>query len=67
MCEGYDKAGRRYFGRSEADAPEIDGLVYFKSERKIAPGSFVMVTITDALDYDLVGRAEAPQPKGVTV
>jgi len=67
LCEGYDKTGGRYLGRSEADAPEIDGLVYFESDKKIAPGSFVEVIITDALDYDLVGRAETPQSKGVTV
>jgi ribosomal protein S12 methylthiotransferase len=30
LCEGVDKvAGDVYYGRSEADAPEIDGKVYF--------------------------------------
>ena len=45
------------FGRSAADAPEIDGKVYFKAERRIAPGSFVKVKIREVLDYDLFGRA----------
>lgn len=56
LCEGYDKVSESYFGRSEADAPEIDGKVYFSSKRKINEGCFVSVKITDCIDYDLVGE-----------
>jgi ribosomal protein S12 methylthiotransferase len=41
-------------GRSYRDAPEIDGLVLVK--KKLRPNRFVTVEITDALEYDLVGR-----------
>ena len=57
ICEDFDPVGEIHFGRSEADAPEIDGKIYFRAEGRIAPGSFVKVKIREALDYDLVGRA----------
>ena len=57
ICEDYDPVASVHFGRSFADAPEIDGKVYFKAERRIAPGSFVKVKVREALDYDLFGRA----------
>ena len=57
LCEDYDPVASVHFGRGVADAPEIDGKVYFKAERRIAPGSFVKVKIREVLDYDLFGRA----------
>ena len=57
LCEDYDPVSQVHFGRSAADAPEIDGKVYFRSERRIAPGSFVKVKVREVLDYDLMGRA----------
>jgi ribosomal protein S12 methylthiotransferase len=41
-------------GRSYRDAPEIDGLVLVEGAQPV--GTFVPVTITRALEYDLVGR-----------
>ena len=57
LCEDYDVVAETYFGRSEADAPEIDGKVYFSSKKKVRPGTFVDVKIEEAMDYDLVGKA----------
>ena len=57
LCEDFDPVGEIHFGRSYADAPEIDGKIYFKSEERIDPGSFVKVKIRKVLDYDLVGVA----------
>jgi ribosomal protein S12 methylthiotransferase len=42
-------------GRSGADAPEIDGVVYVKTRRKLSSGDFVHVRITGARAYDLEG------------
>ena len=56
LCDGYDTVAEIYYGRSEADAPDVDGKVYFKFKRKINTGAFVDVKITEALDYDLVGE-----------
>ncbi len=56
LCEGYDRVAATHFGRSAADAPDIDGKVYFSAPRRVKPGSFVTVHITEALDYDLIGE-----------
>lgn len=42
-------------GRLSTQAPEIDGVVYL-SETAAEPGQFVDVTITDATEYDLIGK-----------
>jgi len=51
--EKYD-AG--YIGRSQYDAPEVDGVVYISTQQKLTIGKFVQVKITDTLEYDLVGE-----------
>jgi ribosomal protein S12 methylthiotransferase len=44
-------------GRTAADAPEIDGVVYVrKGRREIGVGEFVDVAITSAEEHDLHGR-----------
>jgi len=58
LCEGYDNYIRCYFGRSAADAPEIDGKVFFISPRPLTIGEFYPVRINDTLDYDLLGELE---------
>lgn len=45
-----------YIGRTEFDAPEIDNEVIFTSKKKLKPGTFADVLITDAFDYDLKGE-----------
>ena len=57
VTEGYDRYGECYFGRSAADAPEIDGKIFFTSPgKRQVPGKFVKVKINDMLDYDLIGE-----------
>ena len=46
-----------YCGRSYKDAPDIDGLVFFKSDYEIMSGDFADVKINEASDYDLIGEA----------
>lgn len=46
-----------YLGRSEYDAPEVDGLVYVKASN-LKTGSFYNVRITDTYEYDLVAEYE---------
>jgi ribosomal protein S12 methylthiotransferase len=45
-----------YTGRTEFQAPEVDGITYIHSD-SLATGSFAQVRITDTLEYDLVGVA----------
>lgn len=42
--------------RSQHDAPEIDGLVYSKSDRNVVPGDIENVLIDGADEYDLFGK-----------
>lgn len=57
LVDGIDEEGA-YLGRTMYDAPEIDNTVIFKADADLRPGDMVMVEITDAFDYDLVGRME---------
>ena len=55
LVEGYDGYIKAYYGRSEADAPEIDGKVFFTSKNKLNAGDIAEVIINDTLEYDLLG------------
>lgn len=54
LCEGFD--GQRYYGRSYAESPDIDGRIYFDADREIPPGAFVPVRLTGAMDGELTGE-----------
>ena len=56
LVEGYDSYIKCFFGRSAADAPDIDGKVFFMSEKSLEIGSFVNVLINDVIEYDLLGE-----------
>ena len=56
LVEGFE--GLTYYGRSMREAPEIDGKVFFISERELEPGQYVRVRITGAEEYDLQGVCE---------
>ena len=58
ICDGYDTVAEVYYGRSEADAPDVDGKIYFHAPKGVYTfGDFVRVKVVEALDYDLVGDA----------
>ncbi|MBR2086259.1 MAG: 30S ribosomal protein S12 methylthiotransferase RimO, partial [Oscillospiraceae bacterium] len=59
VVEGFDKWAECYFGRTAADAPDIDGKVFFSSEKPLQVGDYVQIRITDTLDYDLLGEVIA--------
>ena len=56
VVEGWDRYAECYFGRSAAEAPEIDGKIFFTSAAPRAVGEYVNVHIDDIMDYDLLGR-----------
>jgi ribosomal protein S12 methylthiotransferase len=43
-------------GRTQGDAPEIDGSVFLDGETDLRPGDLVRAKITGAEEYDLIGR-----------
>jgi len=58
VCEGFDRYSDMYFGRSMHFAPEIDGMIYFISQKENRPtiGDFIKVKITDILENNLLGE-----------
>ena len=61
MIDAYDPESKRFIGRTQAHAPEVDGVVYIEKGRtngvraEMRPGDMVDVRINQALDYDLIG------------
>ncbi|MBO5089708.1 MAG: 30S ribosomal protein S12 methylthiotransferase RimO [Clostridia bacterium] len=56
IIEGWDDYIKCYFGRTVCDAPEVDGKIFFMSDRPLVIGDFAKVQINDCLDYDLLGE-----------
>ncbi len=55
LIEEMDEDGA-WIGRTQYDAPEIDGSVILTSDQPLRKGMFAQVRIIDAFDYDLVGE-----------
>ncbi len=56
LVEGYDDYIKCLYGRTKADAPEIDAKIFFTpAERRAKPGDIVRVEVTDTIEYDLLG------------
>jgi ribosomal protein S12 methylthiotransferase len=53
LVEGFD--GEVYFGRNYEMAPEVDGTIFFETDKVYNKGEFVNVKVTKALEYDLIG------------
>ncbi|MDD4312042.1 MAG: 30S ribosomal protein S12 methylthiotransferase RimO [Eubacteriales bacterium] len=46
----------RYFGRSYAEAPDVDGKVYLERADDLIIGSYMPVRLTRAEEYDMIGK-----------
>lgn len=57
LIEGAGEQEGTYWGRSYAEAPDIDGQILIHSQRPLAEGEFVPVKIESADAYDLYGGA----------
>ena len=58
IIEGWDDYIKCYFGRTSADAPEVDGKIFFLSSRQLEIGQYVKVRINDSIEHDLLGELE---------
>lgn len=56
ICEGFDRYGECYFGRSYMEAPDIDGKIFFTSDTPVTPGDIVKVRLTECMDFELIGE-----------
>lgn len=63
VVEGFDRYGECFFGRSEADAPDIDGKVFFTCKNRLSIGQFVTVEVEEVMDLDLIGVVTDEHPE----
>ena len=55
MIEGKVADENAYIGRTFRDAPNVDGFIFVNTDTTLVSGDFVNVTVTGALEYDLIG------------
>lgn len=58
MVDGVAEDGIFYIGRSYAETPDIDPVIYFTSSEPLEKGQIVPVRILCVEGYDLVGKVE---------
>ncbi|MGF1634371.1 MAG: 30S ribosomal protein S12 methylthiotransferase RimO [Phycisphaerae bacterium] len=58
---------RRYVGRHAGQAVDIDSVTYVQSARRLTPGTFVDVDVTDFQAYDLVAEVPAEKRRPLAV
>ncbi len=56
IVDGYIYSDEMYACRSYMDAPDIDGMVFVRSEEELLSGDFIKVRITGCNEYDLIGE-----------
>ncbi|MEO1568600.1 MAG: 30S ribosomal protein S12 methylthiotransferase RimO [Pseudomonadota bacterium] len=62
IVDGWDADAGLFAGRSQADAPEVDGIVRIHTDADLEPGDIIPVQITASDAYDLDGTFTAPPP-----
>lgn len=55
LCEGFDDEVGLYAGRSFAESPDVDGVIWFSGEN-VREGEFYDVILRGELDGDMVGE-----------
>jgi ribosomal protein S12 methylthiotransferase len=55
IIEAYSDNGE-VVARTQYDAPEVDGIVTINTTKPVVPGDIELVKITDATEYDLIGK-----------
>ena len=58
VYEGIDYKRQLFFGRSEYQTPEVDTIVFFKTDKEITQGEYYNVKITKVRGYDLEGEIQ---------
>jgi tRNA A37 methylthiotransferase MiaB len=60
LAEEFLNAKRAWFGRSEGEAPGVDGGIYFTGNAQV--GEFVDVRLEEHGPFDFFGHALSPEP-----
>lgn len=56
LVEGIDEHSGLYYGRSYAEAPDVDGKIFIKTQETLKIGEYYPVKITMAYCYDCMGE-----------
>jgi ribosomal protein S12 methylthiotransferase len=56
FIEGYMSQENAYVGRTYADIPNVDGMIFIQTSETLNSGDFVKVLVTAAMEYDLIGQ-----------
>lgn len=56
FIEGYMSQENAYVGRTYADIPNVDGMIFIQTSETLNSGDFVKVIVTAAMEYDLIGQ-----------
>ena len=60
LAERFDIDENAWIGRSQREAPEVDGEITFESQRPVSVGDYLEVEITGANGADLSGAVTLP-------
>lgn len=58
LIDGFDGESGLHMGRTQGQAPGVDGLTYIRAKKDLTAGEFHDVLIREAYDYDLLGDVE---------
>jgi len=56
LCTGYDEVRGLYYGRSYAESPDIDGLIWLETDKELTPGAFYQVRYQREEDGEQIGE-----------
>jgi tRNA A37 methylthiotransferase MiaB len=59
LVDRYDLEDRSWVGRSQREAPEVDGEIAFSADGRLHVGDYVNVRITSSEGADLIGVHES--------
>lgn len=58
IADGFDEGAGLFTGRTEGQAPKVDGITYIHTKKRLTAGTFHDVLIRQADNYDLSGDLE---------
>lgn len=56
LCDAMLEYGKLYVARREQNSPEVDTVVYIKTNKPLQVGEFYTIKITNVIGYDLEGE-----------
>ena len=58
LCTGYDTERAQYYGRSFAESPEVDGVIWLNTDRSLSLGQLYTLRYIGEIDGEMIGDIE---------